>query len=212
MRHSQLSDEIRETAALFSLGALGPEETRSFEEHLRAGCSICEAEVRAFRDVTDALADLGPAAAPPDALRARLLERLGAPGAAAPSTERPTTQVWKEWDRSRDPLPWFLLRAGEGSWEETGVDGVRVQRLFVDAARQSATMLVKMAPGTSYPTHRHAAAEECYVLSGDLHVGDVVMRAGDYQRASSGTVHGVQSTEEGCTLLIVSSLHDELIG
>ncbi len=87
MKHERLSDEIRETAALFALGALRPDEARSFEEHLRAGCSLCEAEVRAFREVTDALADLGPAAAPPDALRARLLERLGARGAP----------LWRQW-------------------------------------------------------------------------------------------------------------------
>ena len=66
-----------------------------------------------------------------------------------------------------------------------------------------------MAPGTSYPGHRHAGVEECYVLEGDLRVGDLVMRAGDYQRAAIGSVHGVQSTEGGCLLLVLMSDRDE---
>lgn len=209
MKHDRVTDEIRETAALYSLGALAPEERAAFAEHLTERCPICEAEVRAFEGVTGALGlSVPPAAAPAD-LRARLLARAER-GAKEPAPGA-ETQIWKNWEGGGAAHPWFLLRANEGSWEETGVEGVRARRLFVDTDRQTVTMLVKMAAGTAYPTHRHAAAEECYVLEGDLHVGDTVMRAGDYQRAGSGTMHGVQSTEGGCTLLIVSSLHDELV-
>jgi anti-sigma factor ChrR (cupin superfamily) len=68
-----------------------------------------------------------------------------------------------------------------------------------------------MDRGTSYPPHRHADVEECYVLQGDLRVAGRVLRAGDYQRADRDSVHGVQSTENGCLLLIVSSTDDELL-
>jgi quercetin dioxygenase-like cupin family protein len=71
-------------------------------------------------------------------------------------------------------------------------------------------MLVRMAPGSEYPGHRHAGAEECYVLQGDIWVGDVHMRRGDYQRAPAGSRHPVQTTDEGCVLLLVSSLSDEI--
>jgi len=37
------------------------------------------------------------------------------------------------------------------------------------------------------------------------------MHAGDYQRVEVGSEHPVQSTENGCLLFIVSSLHDELL-
>ena len=83
--------------------------------------------------------------------------------------------------------------------------------LFVDRERDYVTMLVRMAPGTSYPCHRHGGAEECYVLQGDLHVAGQVLHSGDHQRADDASEHGVQSTEEGCLLLIVSSQHDELL-
>ena len=42
-----------------------------------------------------------------------------------------------------------------------------MRRLYVDEAAVMVTMLVRMAPGARYPSHRHAAAEECFVLSGD---------------------------------------------
>ena len=84
--------------------------------------------------------------------------------------------------------------------------------LMFDAARRTATMLVRMLPGTQYPSHRHAEAEECLVLEGDLHVGaDLVMHAGDFQRAAKGSVHVPQFTVDGCLLLITSSLEDELL-
>jgi hypothetical protein len=50
------------------------------------------------------------------------------------------------------------------------------------------------------------------VLQGDLRVGPTLhMRAGDYQRVEKGHQHPVQSTDGGCLLFIVSSLHDELV-
>ena len=72
-------------------------------------------------------------------------------------------------------------------------------------------MLVRMAPGASYLPHRHHDTEECFVLDGDLRLHDSVLHTGDYQRAEAGSVHGVQRTEGGCTLLIISSTQDELL-
>jgi anti-sigma factor ChrR (cupin superfamily) len=72
-------------------------------------------------------------------------------------------------------------------------------------------MLVRMTEGASYPSHRHAAAEECLVLEGDLIVGEDVLRAGDFQRSEAGSVHPPQSTRAGCLLYILSSLEDELL-
>ena len=86
------------------------------------------------------------------------------------------------------------------------------RRLFVDDTSGRVTMMVRMAAGTSYPSHRHGGFEECFVLEGDLQVGSEMLHAGDYQRASAGSVHGVQSTERGCLLLLSSSPGDELLG
>ena len=89
--------------------------------------------------------------------------------------------------------------------------GVEARRLFVDSESDRVTMLVRMAPGSSYPAHVHGGPEECLVISGDLRIGPQHMKCGDFQRAVPGSTHVVQSTDEGCVLLIVSSLHDEIL-
>jgi anti-sigma factor ChrR (cupin superfamily) len=86
-----------------------------------------------------------------------------------------------------------------------------VKRLFADTRRDSVTMLIRMAPGTEYPAHRHGGAEECLVLEGDIQVGDLSLRAGDYHCAQLDSVHDVTRTTGGCLLLIVSSQHDQLL-
>ena len=119
--------------------------------------------------------------------------------------------MWKHWDAS-GTWPEGYIAAGAGSWEETSLAGISVKKLHVDAEQDRVTMLVRMAPGTSYPAHRHGGAEECYVLEGDLRVSDSLhMHANDFQRVEAGSVHREQSTDDGCLLLIVSSLSDELL-
>jgi quercetin dioxygenase-like cupin family protein len=130
-------------------------------------------------------------------------------------------QVWKTWsDSLAGAAPvgaaaqqpnLLMVRANEGDWQDIGINGILAKQLFVDPARDAVTMLVRMPAGASYPRHRHAAAEQCYVLEGDLHVGDIILRPGDYQCATAESIHEVQYTEGGCLLLIVSSQHDEII-
>ncbi|MFN0149103.1 MAG: cupin domain-containing protein [bacterium] len=215
-------DEVLETAALYALGAIPSDEARAFEAHLRGGCPDCAAAVRSFLDITASLekAVASPALEPSPALRDELLRRAAqeksdpTARAGAPA-ERPAeeTQVWKRWQESGGSFMapgLFTLRAAEGNWQDTAVPGVSVKPLFVDKERDYVTMLVRMAPGSSYPRHTHAGAEECFVLEGNLRVAGRVLQPGDYQRADAASDHGEQSTDDGCLLLIVSSQHDEL--
>lgn len=144
---------------------------------------------------------------PPAALRAKVLQRVRDEAAASPDAGM---QVWKRWS-GNDPARLHTVPLGEGAWEPTAVAGVDVRRLYVDVARDEVTMMVRMAAGTAYPPHRHRGPEQCLVLSGDLRVGDRMLSEGDFQYAPAETLHGVQSTESGCTLLIISSMHDELL-
>lgn len=86
-----------------------------------------------------------------------------------------------------------------------------MRRLSIDEPADRLTVLIRMAAGSSYPPHRHGGPEECYVIAGDLTTGDIKMRAGDYKLAHAGSIDGAQSTQNGCLLLIVSSLRDELL-
>jgi anti-sigma factor ChrR (cupin superfamily) len=205
--HATLDEEARDQAALFALDTLAGREAAAYEEHL-AACPLCRAEVEAARSGLADLALLAPAVAPPAGLRDRLLRRARdqEPAAAAGPV-----QVWKAWSPALEESGGSAYVPGAGSsFEPTGVDGVEVRRLYVDASSDRVTMLVRMRAGASYPAHVHGGPEECYVIAGDLRVGEIHMRAGDYQRVRRGYRHGVQTTDGGCLLFIVSSLRDEL--
>jgi predicted ChrR family anti-sigma factor len=214
-RHETLDGLARETCALAALGALPPEEAAAFEAHA-AACPACRAERASLTALAGELAALAPPADPPERLWSRVAARVRATPqepAAAQSVPATLAQPWKAWTSSAEARAGLLtIAAGDGGWQATSVAGIDVRQLFVDPAADRVTMLVRMAAGSAYPPHRHATAEECFVLQGDIRVdGATHMHAGDYQRAEAGSRHGVQSTDGGCTLLIVSSLHDELL-
>lgn len=199
---------------MYAVGCLSPDETARFDEHL-ASCPDCESEVAAFRRVAAALAGLAPEADPPPEAKHRLLERVAAAAteqiaAEPPAAARPA-QSWKDWASSPAGAGPVFVPAADTGWEPTGVAGVSARALFVDPEHDRVTMLVRMVPGATYPAHRHGGPEECYLIEGDLDDGDFCLHAGDYLRKEGGTLHGVQSSEQGCVMLIVSSLHDELV-
>lgn len=202
-------DDPVETAALYLAGALELPRRRVVEEGLRTGDHALIEALRALEGGAAALSALAAPVTPPPGLRARVLEEV------AELVGSGKRQIWRNWNQSGDaeaaPDGIFTLRMDEGAWEETGVQGVQVRRLFVDRAANRMTAMFRMAPGTEYPEHHHDGHEECYVLHGDLHVGDdLVMNAGDYQRAEAGSPHDRQWTKGGCVLLVSTSLSDEM--
>ena len=76
MIHEKPTEEIRELAALFSLGTLPENEAQRFETHIREGCSVCEAEFRKFKHI---VAEIGLAVnevAAPEYIREIILTRI----------------------------------------------------------------------------------------------------------------------------------------
>lgn len=202
---STLDQEALELAALFALSALGSGESEEVARVYRDHPAFWR-EVRSLRDAAAGLAEAGPRAKPRRDLWPAIRARV-----APARTAAVPPQVWKRW-RSTDTNEAAMVPAGEGTFEPTDIPGITVRRLAVDEEADRVTMLVRMEPGTAYPAHRHGGAEECYVLEGDLRVGDALtMHGGDYQRMDAGSAHPVQSTERGCLLLVMSSRHDELV-
>lgn len=212
----------REWAALYASGALDPAQVGAFEAHLRAGCPECLAGLSELRPVVEALAEVEvePVQPRPE-VKASLLARIdadlrergaaaGGRPAAGDASRDPNPQVWRDWTADAIDQDVVLRDALHSGWEETGITGIRVRRLCVDPTRNQMTALVRMAPGTAYPAHKHNGPEECLVLEGDLRAGDDHFHAGDYQRMGVGSRHVVQSTESGCLLLIISSLSDDM--
>jgi anti-sigma factor ChrR (cupin superfamily) len=188
MPHLELTEEIRAAAALYSLGAMPEDEAKAFEQHLAEGCAVCQAEVAAFSMTASGLPLVAEPVAPPPALRARVLEKIAGP--------EPGMHV---------------VREGEGRWRPTPFPGVTSKTLYFDRETSMATNLLRLEPGASYPPHHHTAVEQCLVLEGDVRQGGVVMKAGDYSRNEAGSDHGRISTLNGCLLLLVSSMKDELL-
>jgi len=173
--------EIEEQAALFAIGALPADEAKRFEQRLAAGCPFCRAELRECGEAVTALQLSVPEVTPPPALRARLLDSIGA---RKPSGGSPMG-------------PGRIVRTDDTEWKKSSVPGLEFRYLF-----EKKTMLIRMGPGTSYPVHEHSAAEQCLVLEGSVSSEGVTAYAGDYTYMPAGSTHSTLYTEEGCVLLI----------
>src|SRR5450755_331093 len=138
-------DEVEEQAALFALGALPADEAARFEQRLAAECPLCRAELRECERAIAALAMSGPEVAPPSGARMRLLKRLG--------VEKPPVKSGMGEGT--------LVRAADTEWQQSPIPGVQLRNLH-----EQKTLLVRMAPKTSFPAHQHHAAEQCLVLEG----------------------------------------------
>jgi anti-sigma factor ChrR (cupin superfamily) len=91
------------------------------------------------------------------------------------------------------------IRAGEGEWRSLA-PGVSQKMLL--AGGGGASFLLRLAPDAVLPAHEHAAYEECLVLEGDIGIGELWLRAGDYQVLVPGTHHGDARSHDGCLLFI----------
>jgi anti-sigma factor ChrR (cupin superfamily) len=190
MRQIHSAEEAQERAALYSLGALPPDEAELFEEHLRSGCEACARELASFVAVVDELSLAGPQAQPGEHVRAAALEAL-------------TKPVFEDQGV-------LFVRAGQMPWQPA-LPTVERKQLFRNAENGYRTQVVRLQPGGRYPSHRHTEVEEIYLVEGDLSVAGVIMHAGDYCRAEPGSVHEDVHSIAGCTFLVLSSEHDQFL-
>jgi quercetin dioxygenase-like cupin family protein len=176
----------------------------------RSTADICElaalfalgalaAELADHAPVVTDLAHAAAARRPTAAVRERVLGRIAALAAPGPDVAIETQGI-------------LFLRTEGIAWEPGSTAGVERKRLFTDPASSRTTTLIRVAPGASYPSHRHADIEEVYLLEGDLLVGGVLMRAGDYCRAEVDSVHEGIWSPSGCVFLATFSEHNERLG
>jgi len=200
--HTKATNELRELASRYALDAMSQEEKAAYEGHLASGCSVCTAEVASYRDVTGAIALSVEPVAPRSELRTRLMTFVAE---TSHTTARPSPGVLYDKDGV------LVARHSEMEWQAGGLPGIFRKVLFDDARRGFTTAMVRMTAGTHYPSHRHAGVEELYLLEGDLLVGDVPMRPGDYCRGEAGSIHAEIFTNGGCLFMVTSSHHDEIL-
>jgi len=129
-------------------------------------------------ELLEALSPIDPVALRAAAMKARLLEEVRAVRASG---------------------DFVTVHGGEGTWRPIAPK-VSEKRLL-DASGIRAR-LVRLEPGAVIAPHDHPSAEESVVLEGEVWLGDVFCRAGDFHFAPAGRRHGAVRTETGCLLYV----------
>ena len=93
-----------------------------------------------------------------------------------------------------------IVRNQEVSWRESGVAGIRRGSLWNDGEAVAAE-LCRMAAGSTYPEHRHAAWEQMLVLEGRIDVDGATLGAGDYAFTVPGETHTVLALSDAVVFL-----------
>jgi hypothetical protein len=176
---------------LYVLEALPPSETPVVETYL-SSCADCRQEIETLRPIVDSFVFW-----PTEVLR-------------------PSASLWRRLARriaeETGPSPVFPPPAfhTKPEWEEVA-PGISCQLLATDPEKDRVSMLVRLAPGTDYPPHRHAGIEELYLLHGELLIDDKKLYPGDYIRAEAGSADHRVWSKTGCTCVLLTSTRDVIL-
>jgi len=186
--------ERAELACAYALQALPAGEVPAIEAHL-ASCPHCQREVASLRPIIDRFVSwptdvLRPTTSLQARLARRIAEQTGKPPVLPPA--RHGEQTWSEPE-----------------WEEVA-PGIECKLLATDTERHRVSMLVRLAPGASYPAHTHAGVEELHLLDGELWIDEKKLFPGDYNYGAPGAGDERVWSETGCTCVLVTSIKDVL--
>ena len=178
-----------ELTCAYAAEALAPDEVAAAEAHI-ASCPDCRRELDSLRPVIDRFVSWPTdVLRPPASLQARLAHRIAGEAGTSPGLTQP--------------------RWSEPEWEQVA-PGIECKLLASDTQRHRISMLVRLAPGASYPAHTHADAEELHLLEGELWIDERKLSAGDYNYGAPGAGDERVWSETGCTCLLVTSTRDVL--
>jgi hypothetical protein len=105
LTHERVTEEVRELAAIYALGALTQHEARSFELHLR-DCPICKSELRKLEHASVGIGLAVKEIETPEYLRELLLARIEREpmtpvSVASPNPDSPASETIAQIDRSK---------------------------------------------------------------------------------------------------------------
>jgi anti-sigma factor ChrR (cupin superfamily) len=178
-----------ELAAGFASGTLERAEQAEFMALLENAPDQAKAEVSRTIDTVALISLSLPRKQTSPELKQKILSRIKPPAA--------TPDLYE-----------FVRATGDADWMPMKVPGAFVKLLTVQKEKGYAVVLGKLDPGTYYPPHHHIGAEQIFVLSGELSIGEVRLRAGDFHNAKAGSNHGVNYSEPGCTIMAIVSTED----
>jgi hypothetical protein len=182
--------EQSEVTSAYGVQALAPSEVAAAESHI-ASCPDCQHELESFRPVLNRFVSW-----PTDVLRptTSLQERL-ALRIAEETGKQPVLPPTGQWS--------------EPEWEQVA-PGIECKLLATDTEMHRVSMLVRLAPGASYPAHTHAGAEELHLLDGELWIDGRKLVPGDYNYGAPGAGDERVWSETGCTCVLITSTRDTL--
>jgi anti-sigma factor ChrR (cupin superfamily) len=180
-----------DAVCLYALGAVPSSEASVVEAQISA-CAECRLEIERLRPLLGAFVSWPTdVLRPSPALWERLARRIALETGTAPVLPAPRRRAAPEW---QEVAP-----------------GISCKLLATDAENSRVSMLVRLAPGTDYPAHRHAGVEEVHLLHGELMVDDKKLSPGDYIRAEADTVDHRVWSETGCTCVLLTSTQDVIL-
>jgi anti-sigma factor ChrR (cupin superfamily) len=184
-----------ELAALYAAGVLPPDEAAAVEARLDAGDPRLAGEIASYDRVLVALAEGSEPTVPSPKTRDSILEQA--------ARMRPGRGQGPGDDRFDKASSGFVLRRHElRKWVDLGIPGIQECLLYHDPIRNIETKLIRAAPGSTLPPHRHPGVEECFVLEGDLRTYGKDLLPGDYMVAPPGSLHPRSRTRNGCLILV----------
>jgi putative transcriptional regulator len=188
------------TLAAFASGTLDEARSLVVATHLSL-CPQCRHAVRAFEHVGGALLEgAEPAGMSAGALE-RTMMRLGQPEAISPTPRAAREQT-------SDNLPAPLSQYALGSWRWIGR---RVQWRAVDVPSENGTrvFMLKAAPGTKLPRHKHTGMEWTCVFEGAFRHDLGRYGAGDFDEADESVEHD-PVVEEGVPCICLVALQGNI--
>jgi anti-sigma factor ChrR (cupin superfamily) len=182
----------------YAMQALAPRDVAAAEAHI-ASCPDCRRELESLRSVVDSFVSwptdvLRPTRSLQTRLATRIAGEIGKEPVLPPAPPLAPTrgQAWSEPE-----------------WEQVA-PGIECKLLANDAERHRVSMLVRLAPGASYPAHTHAGVEELHLLDGELWIDERKLFPGDYNYGEPGASDERVWSETGCTCLLMTSTKDVL--
>jgi len=180
-----------EITCTYALQGLEQSEVAAAEVHI-ASCQDCQRELASLRPVINRFVSWpADVLRPTESLQARLALRV--------ATETRTQPV----------LPSLLPHWSEPEWEQVA-PGIECKLLATDSETSRVSMLVRLAPGASYPPHTHAGVEELHLLDGELWIDERKLLPGDYNYGAPGAGDERVWSETGCTCVLLTSTNDIL--
>ncbi len=183
--------EMADLACAYALQVLPTSEIVAAEAHI-ASCPDCRRELESLRPVVDRFVSWPTdVLRPTTSLQARLAHRI-----AKETGQPPVLPAGRRWS--------------EPAWEQVA-PGIECKLLATDDERHRVSMLVRLAPGASYPAHTHAGVEELHLLDGDLWIDARKLLPGDYNYGKPGAGDQRVRSGTGCTCVLITSTKDLLL-